>query len=455
MGTFVVVCTAVMLGAATLGGLGYYLLRQHRARHLAECKDFKTALVRAINSRSTKPFVMGSFVQQCGASEKVVHAVACELYAALWDKALSDGVMKEGDRDKIRRVASILDLSTEDQERVELQRKGAKYKQKVDEVLADGRITEAEQRELMQLRKNLGLTPEQSVLVSGRAARDGYQALFRKIIDDSVITREELEELKRFREAIGLSASDANRIVNADVMKLYKEWFYGVVNSGEINTDQERALTWLAQEFGLDEEQTRSYRDQIEELKEIARLRSGELPKVITGKLLESGEICHLEADCTYEWDTRTKTNQACGELLVTSSRVLFFSPSKNFSFSPSKIHDIEYRRGRVYLKTSTSKGTGTYISRSARRLAAILEGLVRRHNYLITEGFSTAYTRHIPPEVRREVWHRDNGRCVQCGATQYLEFDHIIPHSRGGANTVGNVQLLCRKCNNDKRDRI
>lgn len=63
--------------------------------------------------------------------------------------------------------------------------------------------------------------------------------------------------------------------------------------------------------------------------------------------------------------------------------------------------------------------------------------------------------SRYIPVEVRRQVWARDGGRCVECGSDQYLEFDHIIPHSKGGANTVGNVQLLCRTCNLAKGDRI
>jgi len=35
------------------------------------------------------------------------------------------------------------------------------------------------------------------------------------------------------------------------------------------------------------------------------------------------------------------------------------------------------------------------------------------------------------------------------------LEFDHIIPVAKGGANTIDNVQILCRRCNGQKSDRI
>jgi hypothetical protein len=53
-----------------------------------------------------------------------------------------------------------------------------------------------------------------------------------------------------------------------------------------------------------------------------------------------------------------------------------------------------------------------------------------------------------IPPDIRSEVWRRDGGRCVNCGSTGNLEFDHLIPVSMGGAHTVRNLQLLCVGCN-------
>src|ERR1051326_5058899 len=53
-----------------------------------------------------------------------------------------------------------------------------------------------------------------------------------------------------------------------------------------------------------------------------------------------------------------------------------------------------------------------------------------------------------IPEDVRIFVWQRDQGRCVQCGSNQNLEFDQIIPFVKGGSSTSRNIQLLCEKCN-------
>jgi hypothetical protein len=56
-----------------------------------------------------------------------------------------------------------------------------------------------------------------------------------------------------------------------------------------------------------------------------------------------------------------------------------------------------------------------------------------------------------ISDQVRMFVWQRDEGKCVQCGAREKLEFDHVIPVSKGGSNTERNIQLLCETCNRSK----
>lgn len=56
-----------------------------------------------------------------------------------------------------------------------------------------------------------------------------------------------------------------------------------------------------------------------------------------------------------------------------------------------------------------------------------------------------------IASEVRREVWRRDGGVCVKCGSRLNLEYDHIVPVSKGGSNTARNIELLCQDCNRAK----
>lgn len=53
-----------------------------------------------------------------------------------------------------------------------------------------------------------------------------------------------------------------------------------------------------------------------------------------------------------------------------------------------------------------------------------------------------------IPEEVKRLVFDRDGGRCVQCGSPDLIQFDHILPFLEGGGNEPANLRLLCGGCN-------
>jgi len=67
----------------------------------------------------------------------------------------------------------------------------------------------------------------------------------------------------------------------------------------------------------------------------------------------------------------------------------------------------------------------------------------------------SNSRREQIPQDIMDQVWNRDSGRCVKCGSKENLEFDHIIPHSKGGANSYRNLQILCKICNIEKSNKI
>jgi hypothetical protein len=65
-------------------------------------------------------------------------------------------------------------------------------------------------------------------------------------------------------------------------------------------------------------------------------------------------------------------------------------------------------------------------------------------------------HDRLIPTEVKIQVWQRDRGRCVICGSTENLHYDHDLPFSKGGTSySAKNVRILCMKCNLKKSGRI
>ncbi|MEB3235581.1 MAG: HNH endonuclease [Cyanobacteriota bacterium] len=58
-------------------------------------------------------------------------------------------------------------------------------------------------------------------------------------------------------------------------------------------------------------------------------------------------------------------------------------------------------------------------------------------------------------PLTRRNVFQRDGHRCQYCGSgKEPLSIDHVLPRSRGGADTWENVTTACLPCNVRKGSR-
>ena len=85
-------------------------------------------------------------------------------------------------------------------------------------------------------------------------------------------------------------------------------------------------------------------------------------------------------------------------------------------------------------------------------------------------ESESDTIRNKVKGKLRKFIIERDENTCQLCGKTcdTDAEIDHIIPISaflkkyknvqdclQAGVNFFSNLQLLCRKCNNKKRDKI
>jgi 5-methylcytosine-specific restriction endonuclease McrA len=75
----------------------------------------------------------------------------------------------------------------------------------------------------------------------------------------------------------------------------------------------------------------------------------------------------------------------------------------------------------------------------------------------------TTHYKRGVPPQIKKreratmrknhKVWYQElvksgGEACANCGATENLVVDHILPIAKGGLSEIDNLQLLCATCN-------
>jgi len=63
-----------------------------------------------------------------------------------------------------------------------------------------------------------------------------------------------------------------------------------------------------------------------------------------------------------------------------------------------------------------------------------------------------------VSKKDRDLVFKRDNFTCKYCSKSSpevELEIDHIIPVVKGGSNDLGNLQTLCKDCNERKGDKF
>ena len=65
-----------------------------------------------------------------------------------------------------------------------------------------------------------------------------------------------------------------------------------------------------------------------------------------------------------------------------------------------------------------------------------------RRASELAAKGYV------VTPKEMGELYRRN---CIYCGSMEKIEIDHVIPLSRGGNHSIGNLVPSCQYCNRSK----
>lgn len=66
--------------------------------------------------------------------------------------------------------------------------------------------------------------------------------------------------------------------------------------------------------------------------------------------------------------------------------------------------------------------------------------------------------TEHFSEQEWFTMIEFSGNKCVSCKRDIdkiFVTADHVIPLTKGGPNTIDNIQVLCRSCNSIKRDRV
>ena len=131
---------------------------------------------------------------------------------------------------------------------------------------------------------------------------------------------------------------------------------------------------------------------------------------------------------------------------IVLALRKLFYFESKLFASERPLITDLENEEVNLRIKKLHYEEAIEIAN-----LKAEVANLEAASNYTKYGPIREA----IPEDVKLLVWARDGGACMRCGNTTELQFDHVIPVAKGGSNTEANIQLLCKRCNLRKSDKI
>jgi hypothetical protein len=229
-----------------------------------------------------------------------------------------------------------------------------------------------------------------------------------------------------------------------------------------LSSEEETYLNWIVQTFQFDSQYASYFTSEIRSLRERTRIATGNLDSIAPppGINLKSGEILYFCQTATARFVKQNRSGPVAeehkGRLLLTENRLLFDSQTKSLSFRYKSIIAWKVSDDRITTQLANKPEITFFIPPGSEKfLNEKFKTIIELHSRMLRRKIEGEIDRHIPHDVRQRVWQRYGGRCVECGATDYLEFDHIIPVSRGGSNSEQNVQILCRKCNLAKSNKI
>ncbi len=286
-----------------------------------------------------------------------------------------------------------------------------------------------------------------------RSYGEEWRSQFLALYAAGIPTQATWNQLETLRQQHDLDIPDLLLVVGRDVGRVIQEVVQKARARGYMDSDEERFLRQLIQGLQL-QTVADSLKEEVRDLVRIRGIRAGHLPTVSVEVLLNSAELCYLAIPATYEQAGKNGVIARPGRFLLTSTRIVFQESQGGNEISLRHILNVTWGPQSIYLALTRQSMNGRYMVAKPNVFGeTVLAATKIYKRYLVVAEQNTS--RQISQPVKIRVWQRDGGQCAQCGTTAELQFDHIIPWSKGGAATVDNIQLLCGPCNRRKSNHI
>lgn len=290
-----------------------------------------------------------------------------------------------------------------------------------------------------------------------RSNLKAFQEMLASCLSDGILTESEINNLIRFCDEKKIDLAQALEKSSQQTNTFLRGMLSNVIADGEVDSQEEAILETTCNFLSPSKSLKEEINTTIARVKQIAQIKTGNVVPIHDYNFIAKNNeiIWYQSQDAKLIRKLSQSTKTHTGKIFVTNERVLFKSRNHPVEIPLKNIIDIEYNAACLYVVCKTKSKTCDFHLPEAEILGAYIEQAVGKFHRKLNIQQGTRKTRIIPQSIKQAVWIRDGGRCVQCEAEEYLEFDHVIPFSKGGANSENNVQLLCRKCNLEKSDKI
>jgi len=245
---------------------------------------------------------------------------------------------------------------------------------------------------------------------------------------------------RSFKIGEGIVLIERDEAVEAFNLLLFKDKFEEIKKNAKVSTDDQQKFqeTFSKLQSDFRRKYNRTYYDVINYLHYLSEISGAVKISAMKISLDEIGKIDKIFVECR-NLVMRSEIEPVKFGALGFGFKGIIYSVTGNYTDDQIRLlilEDVEKEnekldREREYFEKLKAKFDGS-------------------------SSEDMSYDRpRIPEKVRIEVWRRDGGKCARCGSREKLEYDHIVPISKGGSNTARNIELLCERHNRSKSNNV